>query len=119
VRFLADECCPRLIVEWLRKAGHDVRYAVESNSGADDRSILSIAFDEDRLVITEDFDFGELTVRGQAPTRGVIIIAMGEESIEARVERIAELVSRHTEDLPGYLTIIDARRIRRRPLGLS
>jgi predicted nuclease of predicted toxin-antitoxin system len=95
-----------------------VRFVVEGGRGARDFDLLSIAFEEDRLVISEDFDFGELTVRAKVPAHGVVLIAMGNDPMELRVERVAELVSRHGEELAGHLTIVDRRRIRCRPLGL-
>lgn len=116
MRFLADECCPKPVVDTLRAMGHDVTYATESHRGCPDDQLLALAFRENRLVLTEDFDFGELAIRRGLPARGVILLAMGSESVAARVRRMQDLVSGHAEALPGHLTIVDARRIRVRPL---
>ena len=43
MRFLADECCDRLLVAALRAAGHDIRYAAENDRGASDDLILAAA----------------------------------------------------------------------------
>ena len=63
MKFLADECCDRSLVEDLRKAGYDVRYVLESDPGASDDEVLALAFDEQRIIVTEDKDFGELVYR--------------------------------------------------------
>jgi len=60
--FLADECCDRGLVERLRQSGHDVVYVFESRRGAADDDILAMAFDQRRILITEDKDFGEQTI---------------------------------------------------------
>ena len=63
MRWLADECVDAALVRRLRTAGHDVIYAAEVASGATDAQILRRANDEDRLLLTEDKDFGELVFR--------------------------------------------------------
>lgn len=67
MRFLADECCDAALVHVLRAKGHDVLYVVETQSGADDDTILARAFSEHRVLLTEDKDFG-LSL-GEAGTR--------------------------------------------------
>ena len=63
MRWLADECVDAALVRRLRTAGHDVIYAAEVASGATDAQILRRANDEDRLLLTEDKDFGEFVSR--------------------------------------------------------
>jgi predicted nuclease of predicted toxin-antitoxin system len=116
VRFLADECCPAPIVAALRAAGHDVLHALESHAGSSDRSLAELAEREDRIVITEDYDFGELAVRGRLSLPGLIILFLNEVTSDIRAERVLEIVERVHEGLHGQLTIIDARRTRQRQL---
>jgi predicted nuclease of predicted toxin-antitoxin system len=54
MKFLADECCDAALVRALRADGHNVLYVMESMRGATDEEILSRAFAEDRIVLTED-----------------------------------------------------------------
>ena len=68
MKFLADECCDTGLVASLRKDGHDVLYVTEKKAGAIDDEILSDAYKEERILITEDKDFGELVYRFKKPT---------------------------------------------------
>jgi predicted nuclease of predicted toxin-antitoxin system len=68
LRLLADECCDRDLVLLLRQAGHDVRYVAEGNAGHSDDAVLRLAVQEDRVLLTEDTDFGELVVRLGRPS---------------------------------------------------
>jgi len=43
VRFLADECCPRQVVDALRKLAPDVVFVAESLSGAADPEVAATA----------------------------------------------------------------------------
>ena len=63
MNFIADEGVDFLIVKKLREDGHDVFYIAEEKRGISDATILNIANQEDRLLITRDKDFGELVYR--------------------------------------------------------
>jgi len=70
MRFLVDECCHRAFVVALREVGHDVRYTAETDRRATDAELTALAIAEDRLLITADYDFGELAVRRREPIPG-------------------------------------------------
>ena len=74
--FLADECCPKAVVDRLRQEGHDVVYAAETHHRSTDEELLAIANAEDRIILTEDFDFGDLLVRDKLPSTGAIVLFM-------------------------------------------
>jgi predicted nuclease of predicted toxin-antitoxin system len=59
VRWLADECVAAPLVAWLRGAGHDVLYVAEAAAGLSDADVIALALRENRLLLTEDKDFGD------------------------------------------------------------
>ena len=79
MKFLADECCDHGLVGALRQSGHDVLYVLESKRGATDEDVLALAFDDRRIIITEDKGFGELVYRLKKPAHGIILIRIGVE----------------------------------------
>jgi predicted nuclease of predicted toxin-antitoxin system len=75
VRWLADECVDAGLVSRLRGAGHDVAYIAEIASGAPDAEVLRRAFDDGRLLLTEDKDFGDLVFRSKMRVPGLCFCA--------------------------------------------
>jgi predicted nuclease of predicted toxin-antitoxin system len=65
--FLADENFPRPAIEALRKAGFDVAWISEGQSGATDEQVLGRSVVEGRTLLTFDKDFGELAFRWGLP----------------------------------------------------
>jgi len=57
--FLADESCDFAFVRVLRQVGYDVTAIAEFMPGASDLKVLESAFEDRRILITEDKDFGE------------------------------------------------------------
>jgi len=67
VDFLADESCTGPVIRALRSAGHDVVAIAEVAKGTPDEKVMERAFDERRVLITEDSDFGELVYARGSP----------------------------------------------------
>ena len=61
----------------MRSSGIDVHYILESHPGADDEKVLQIPNDEERILITQDKDFGELVYRLQKVHFGIILLRLG------------------------------------------
>ncbi len=72
--FLADESCDFAVVRALRGAGHDVLAVADVSPRADDEQVLELARQEQRILLTEDKDFGRLVYADQQATGGVILI---------------------------------------------
>lgn len=115
MRFLADECCDRIIVAALRDAGHDVRYLCEESTGADDKTILQQAYQDERIIVTEDKDFGELVHRLHYETRGIVLIRISDTMRPAKARRVRELTRRHGDQVPDRFVVVEAHQTRFRP----
>lgn len=100
----------------LREAGHDVLYIAETDRQASDEAIMGMAIDEDRVVVTADYDFGELAVRHRLAAPGVVLLAPSKQPAAVRASRLISLMSELGERLRGSLTIIEDERLRFRRL---
>jgi predicted nuclease of predicted toxin-antitoxin system len=81
-------------VHALREGGHDVWYVVEAMRGARDDVILERAFAEQRVLLTEDKDFGELIYRLGRPARGIVLLRFDVTDRELKVPRLLDLLTR-------------------------
>jgi predicted nuclease of predicted toxin-antitoxin system len=74
MRFLADESCDFAVVRALRSDGHDVLAVSEYQQRSVDKEVMELAVAEDRLLLTEDKDFGTLAFAARVDSPGVILI---------------------------------------------
>ena len=116
VKLLADENTHGLIVEWLRGAGHDVAWVAESMRGRPDEQVLQAAFDDDRLLLTSDADFGNLVFHGHAKARGVVLFRLEKMPIADRIARIAFVWSVIEANSRGKFIVVTETRVRVRRL---
>ncbi|HEU4395095.1 MAG TPA: DUF5615 family PIN-like protein [Planctomycetota bacterium] len=119
MRFLADENVHSDIVAWLRSGGHDVAYAAESEPGAADSVLLRRAREEDRVLVTDDKDFGDLVMRGRHPAAGILLLRLRGRIVAERLRRLSATWSMIESSLPGHLVVVSDLRVRSRPLGAS
>jgi predicted nuclease of predicted toxin-antitoxin system len=121
VRFLVDECLSRHFMIHLRAAGYDALSVKDLCPGVDDDVVLHRATAESRIVITEDWDFGELTVRLRLPATGVVIGVIG--SFDGTLDEIAASIVKSIVSLGdtcfGHLTIVEPHRVRQRPINFA
>ncbi len=116
MKFLADECCDVGLIESLRADGHDVVFAMEKLKGEEDDIVLNNAFKEDRILITEDKDFGELVYRLNKPAKGVILIRIPIAKRHHKWERLKILTEKYAHRLSDHFVIVEEQKFRFRPL---
>ena len=117
LKFLADESCDFAIVRRLRFSDYDVKAVVEDMSGAVDREIIRLASAEERILITEDKDFGEWVYAHKTITTGVILIRYPTAARKSMIEGIVQLVDKHGYTLSGKFTVLEPGRARIRDIG--
>jgi predicted nuclease of predicted toxin-antitoxin system len=116
VNLVADECCDTLLVTALRGDGHDVVYIKESAPGADDHFVLQMAASQQRILLTEDKDFGELVVRLKLPAYGIILLRINPADAAMKFTRLRDLFLHHAQRLPGHLVVLEETNARFRSL---
>ncbi len=116
MKFLADECCDAGMVLNLRDDGHDVHYISELTPGIFDKEILKKAFDEERILLTEDKGFGELVFYLKKQAIGVILLRFNTQQSNLKLVRLRQLINHHGEKLKGSFIIVEDDKFRFRKL---
>ncbi len=84
--------------------------------GAKDQEILERAQKDNRVLVTQDKDFGELAFQSQLPsTCGIILFRLAFPSPEAAVNRIVTALESRA-DWSGHFAVVEESRIRFRSL---
>lgn len=112
MRFLLDVCAAsRTLHESLIGLGHDVLSARDGYSRASDETLLALAFEERRVLVTEDKDFGELVYLRRLP-HPCIVRLVGLRVTE-KVDAMRDLIERHGDAMrEGAVIVVTGRRVR-------
>jgi predicted nuclease of predicted toxin-antitoxin system len=102
------------VYDALRALRHDVVCAGEWAEDPGDEEILSLAFQDNRILITLDKDFGELAVVRERPHAGIIRLVNWSARRQAGI--CISLLDRYSADLSaGAIVTAEPGRIRIRP----
>jgi len=112
LRFLADESCDFAVVRALRAVGYDVLAVSEVTQRSVDSDIIEQSAREQRILFTEDKDFGWLVFVSRADSAGVILIRFPGNAREALAQVVVQVVQEHGKALLGCFVVVQPGHIR-------
>ena len=117
MRFLADESCDFAVVRALQADGHDVLAVSRLQQGSRDDVVIDLAVRGQRILLTEDRDFGRLVFASGLPSAGVIYMRFPATARESQARAVTQFVGRAGSDLSACFVVVQPGRVRvsRRP----
>ena len=112
VRLVADESSDFSVVVGLRRVGHDIVAIAETMSGADDDEVIALANSDERLLITEDKDFGRLVYAAARAHSGVILIRYPAAARSSLTDDVVKLLAERGTALYDCFAVLEPGRAR-------
>lgn len=117
MKFIADESVEFRFVSELRKQEYDIVSVSEEYSGIIDSEVLTMAFNQKRILITNEKDFGDLVYRLKLPHKGIILFRLAEETYLSKLLKFKQIINKHKSKLPDSFTVVTSKKIRIRKSG--
>lgn len=117
MKFLADENIEKPIVDFLRTRGIDVMYVADEGPGSSDDEVFALAKHLNRILITNDRDFGEIAFRRKEISAGIVLMRFSSESMKKKIETLKHLLQHHSRKLAYHFTVVTETQIRIRPIA--
>ena len=112
VRLLIDESTGQAVVEHLRNLGYDVAAVAELMPQAPDEEVIAYAYREQRVLISNDLDFGEKVYRDGYPHAGVLLLRLADDRAATKIRVVTAILEEHAERLPGCFAVASEQSIR-------
>lgn len=112
MRFLVDESCDAAVARALISGGYEVKTVVSVARGAEDEVVLDLASREQRILVTEDKDFGELAFVSKRRAVGIILVRYPFAARQSLPQAIVELLRERPQEIPGALVVLEPSRAR-------
>ena len=113
---IADENIPPEMVASLRTAGVDVIFVREDFRGICDEDVIWLSKEMNRIILTEDKDFGEWVFAHRAEGVSVIFLRYHFKQQKEITDVLIRLINAEQEDLRGRFTTVSVRKIRSRSI---
>jgi predicted nuclease of predicted toxin-antitoxin system len=115
-RFLVDENVGRSVIDFLTQRGDDVVVTKEEFPGREDQQLLGYAYQENRIIITNDKGFGLFIYYQRLPSRGVILFRFVREQPALKIAALETLLTRMPNKILNHFIVMSESGIRIRPL---
>jgi predicted nuclease of predicted toxin-antitoxin system len=112
LRFLADESCDFAVVRALRENGYDVVAVSEYMRRSVDKELIEQAHKEDRILLTEDKDFGWLVFASHSVSSGVILIRFPGNIRKTLGQSVLDLVQQNHDKLRNAFVVVQPGQVR-------
>ncbi len=118
IKFLLDESVEFRIAKDLRNNDFDVLTITEDFPSIPDQQVLHIAYQEKRILITNDKGFGKLIFKENQKSHGVILIRMPFVTLQEKIVRLNRVLSSETSSLHRLFITVSNKSIRPKKLPI-
>lgn len=112
LKFLADESLGLKVTKNILYLGFDITSVSEISRGTSDADVLTRAYEEKRIVITTDKDFGYLVFKERLATQGVILLRLKEESVQNLTLHLINFFKIYKDKIQTNFSVISEKKIR-------
>ncbi len=113
---MVDESSGKKVFDFLLEKGYDVKSASRIMPGAPDFLVLQLAEKENRVLITNDKDFGELVFRLKRPSSGIILLRLRIDKPSNRIKYLSNLLLVFPNKLESSFIVVSEGQVRIREL---
>lgn len=116
MKFLADVNIEKDLVDFLKKQGYDVLWIPDYDCRLKDDELLKLANKENRIIITNDTDFGEIVFLQKKVSAGIILIRVKGQKVNKKLHALKKLIKFYSDKIEYCFVVISDKRIRIRSL---
>ncbi len=112
MRFLIDECTGPSVADWLKSQGHDVVSVFDQFRGIDNDEVIKKCTDENRILVTNDKDFGEKVFREGVLHKGVVLLRLEDERSSSKILALSKLLQSYSNRLSDSFVVVTEDQVR-------
>jgi predicted nuclease of predicted toxin-antitoxin system len=117
LKFLVDENVGRSVIDYLIGKGQDVVVTKEESPGREDVQLLDYAYQDDRIIVTNDKGFGFFIYYQNLPSKGVILFRFKKEAPALKISALETVFTQKPDKILEHFIVISESGIRIRRLA--
>lgn len=112
LKFLVDESTGKNVADAISEDGYDAKFVGDFMKGSKDSDIFRFAVKENRIIITNDKDFGEMVYRILGIKTGLILLRLNNDNSKTRTDVLRKIIGNYGEKLEGSLVVASENKVR-------
>jgi predicted nuclease of predicted toxin-antitoxin system len=116
LKFLADVNIEKRLVDYLTGIGFDIKWIPDYECGMPDDVLLDLVKSENRILLTNDKDFGKLVFLQKKASEGIILFRIKGQDVYTKIRLVERLLKEFGDRLSRQFTVVTDKKIRFIPL---
>lgn len=112
MKVLIDVSAGYNVGQAFAERGHDVLCVRDRDPRMTDTDILAWANLEQRIVVTQDKDFGELVYRLGKQHFGILLLRLDDADADKKRDIVLEILDQYANQLPNRFAVFQGNRLR-------
>ena len=117
MKFLVDENVEFSIIKYLRDKGFDAKSVSELLPSRDDAHLIKTAYNEKRILVTNDKDFGYLIFKMELPPPATILFRFSSEIPAEKIKALDTILRMPEDKIVNHFVVASENKIRIRSLN--
>jgi len=116
IKFLADVNVEKVLIDYLSRNSYDVKWVPDYDCEMLDEDLMQMANLEERILITNDKDFGELVFLQKKLSTGIVLFRLKGQRSQEKVELMKRLLHEYGRKLSHHFVVITRKKFRFIPM---
>jgi len=112
IKFLANVNIEQPIIEFLSAKGIDVKSVANINKYMTDDNVCELANREQRIILTNDKDFGEIVFFQKKIVWGLVLLRIKGQNVEEKIVRLENLLTKYSDKIINHFVVVSKEKIR-------
>jgi predicted nuclease of predicted toxin-antitoxin system len=115
-KFLANVNVEKPLIDFLNDKGFDIKWVTNIDKRMPDDRICEIANSEQRIIITNDKDFGEIVFYQKKIAYGIILLRVDGQNSSEKIILLEKLLENYLDKIANHFVVLTKTKFRFIPL---
>jgi predicted nuclease of predicted toxin-antitoxin system len=116
IKFLANVNVEKPLIDFLNKKGFDVKWVTSIDKRMPDDRVCEITNSEQRIIITNDKDFGEIVFYQKKIAYGIILMRVKGQNSSEKIILLDKLLENYLDKIVNHFVVLTKTKFRFIPL---
>ncbi len=116
IQFLANVNVEKPLIDFLNEKGFDIKWVTNIDKRMPDNRVCEIANSEQRIIITNDKDFGEIVFYQKKIAYGIILMRVKGPNSAEKIILLDKLLENYMDKITNHFVVLTGTKFRFIPL---
>ncbi len=119
IKFLANVNVEKPLIDFLNEKGFDIKWVTNIDKRMPDDRVCELANSEQRIIITNDKDFGEIVFYQKKIAYGIILLRVKGQKSAEKIVVLDKLLENYQDKIANHFVVITKTKFRFIPLEVN